>query len=48
MLTERQALSEEELAGWVSRFCKRKWNSEFSQEMSRSCAAIAAHWCAKE
>ena len=48
MLTERQVLSEEELAGWVSRFCKRKWNSEFSQEMSRSCAAIAAHWCAKE
>ena len=48
MLRDRQELSEEELAGWVSRFCKRKWNSEFSREMSRSCAAIAAHWCAKE
>ena len=48
MLRERQEISEEELAGWTNRFCKRKWNSEFSQEMSRSCTAIAAHWCAKE
>ena len=48
MLTQRQDMGDEELAGWVSRFCKRKWNSEFSREMSRSCAAMAAHWCAKE
>ena len=48
MLMERQALSEEELAGWVSRFCKRKWNSEFSQEMSRSCTAMVEAWRAKE
>lgn len=45
MLRERNGLSEEELAGWVRRFCKRKWNSEFSQEMSRSCAAMAKDWC---
>ena len=48
MLRQRQELSEEELAGWVSRFCKRKWNSEFSQEMSRSCTAMVEHWRAKE
>ena len=45
MLMERNNLSEEDLADWVRRFCKRKWNSEFSQEMSRSCAAMAKDWC---
>ena len=45
MLMERNHISEEELAGWVQRFCKRKWNSDFSQEMSRSCAAMAKAWC---
>ena len=44
MLRERQNLSEEELADWVRRFCKRKWNSEFSQEMSRSCNATVWFW----
>ena len=48
MLTQRQDMGDEELAGWVSRFCKRKWNSEFSCEMSRSCAAMVAHWLKKE
>ena len=48
MLAQRQEMGEEELAGWVSRFCKRKWNSEFSCEMSRSCAAMVAHWLKKE
>ena len=45
MLMERNDLSEEELEGWVRRFCKRKWNSAFSEEMSRSCAAMAKDWC---
>ena len=45
MLMERNGLSEEEFAGWVRRFCKRKWNSAFSEEMSRSCAAMAKDWC---
>ena len=48
MLRERQEISEEELAGWTNRFCKRKWNSEFSQEMSRSCTAMVEAWRTKE
>ena len=48
MLRDRQEISEEELAGWTNRFCKRKWNSEFSQEMSRSCTAMVEAWRAKE
>ena len=48
MLANRQEMDTEELAGWVSRFCKRKWNSEFSVEMSRSCTAMVQHWCEKE
>lgn len=38
-------LSGEELDSWIRRFCNRKWNSEFSEEMSRSAAAILADWC---
>ena len=45
MLMERNGLSEEEFTVWVQRFCGRKWNSAFSEEMSRSCAAMAADWC---
>ena len=48
MLAERQNLSEEALSGWVSRFCNRKWNSEFSREMSRSCAEMVRSWREKE
>ncbi len=48
MLAQRQEVSEEELAGWVRRFCKRKWNSEFSREMSRSCTAMVEAWHTKE
>ena len=44
MLAERQELTDEELVGWVQRFCKRKWNSDFSREMSRSCAEIYRNW----
>ena len=47
MLRERQEISEEELAGWTNRFCKRKWNSEFSQEMSRSCTEMVKDWCSE-
>lgn len=45
MLMERGDISGEDLAGWVRRFCKRKWNSAFSEEMSRSCAAMGKDWC---
>lgn len=44
MLAKRQDLTMEELAGWMRRFCKRKWNSEFSQEMSRSCNETVQFW----
>ena len=47
MLELQQGKSGEELADWINRFCKRKWNSEFSQEMSRSCAEIGKYWCAE-
>jgi nitroreductase/FMN reductase (NADPH)/FMN reductase [NAD(P)H] len=45
MLTGQTGRTGEELADCIGRFCKRKWNSDFSREMSRSCAKIAAHWC---
>ena len=48
MLSEQTGLQGEELAAWVRRFCKRKWNSDFSAEMSRSCGEIAAQWCGKK
>ncbi len=36
------------LEDWIKRFCKRKWNSEFSKEMSRSCKAILNYWLREE
>lgn len=39
-LTAQQGLEGTQLTGWIERFCKRKWNSEFSREMSRSCRAM--------
>jgi len=48
MLSEQTGREGEELADWIRRFCKRKWNSDFSVEMSRSCARMAEHWCGDE
>ena len=45
MLETQQDKSGEELADYIRRFCKRKWNSEFSQEMSRSCTEMVKDWC---
>ena len=45
MLSIQQGKSGEELADYIRRFCKRKWNSEFSQEMSRSCTEMVKDWC---
>lgn len=39
-LERQQGLGGEELHGWIGRFGNRKWNSDFSKEMSRSCAAM--------
>ena len=44
MLQIQQNKSGEDFADWLRRFCKRKWNSEFSREMSRSCRAIVEDW----
>lgn len=44
-LMKKQNLSEEELSDWVQKFCQRKWNSDFSVEMSRSARAILEDWC---
>ena len=45
MLKGRERKSDEEYADWIQRFCARKWNSDFSVEMSRSCRAMLADWC---
>lgn len=46
MLSKRQALAD--LPAWIRAFCKRKWNSDFSVEMSRSAAALITNWCKGE
>ena len=35
---------EDHLADWTRRFCKRKWNSTFSEEMTRSCREMIKNW----
>ena len=44
MLSQQQDKEGEELTDWLNRFCKRKWNSEFSREMSRSCTKMVKDW----
>ena len=44
MLENQQGKSGEALADYIRRFCQRKWNSDFSREMSRSCAAMVRDW----
>ena len=44
MLSQQQDKEGEELTDWLNRFCKRKWNSEFSREMSRSCTEMVKEW----
>jgi len=39
-LTVQQGLDGARLTGWIERFGSRKWNSEFSREMSRSCRVM--------
>ena len=45
MLKTQQGKEREEFTDWLNRFCKRKWNSEFSVEMSRSCTEMVKEWC---
>jgi nitroreductase/FMN reductase (NADPH)/FMN reductase [NAD(P)H] len=45
MLQSRNEVSEPDaLHDWIRRFCARKWNSAFSEEMSRSCRAMIQSW----
>lgn len=45
MLETQQGKSGQELADYIRRFCQRKWNSDFSREMSRSCTEMVKDWC---
>lgn len=47
MLSGQTGKTGEELSDYIVRFCKRKWNSEFSQEMSRSCTEMVKFWTGK-
>ena len=44
MLSGQNGKEGEALADYVVRFCNRKWNSEFSREMSRSCTEMVKDW----
>ena len=44
MLTSQNGKEGEELTDYIVRFCDRKWNSEFSREMSRSCTEMVKDW----
>ena len=44
MLEKRQGISGEDMDRWLLAFTKRKWNCDFSREMSRSAAQIIADW----
>ena len=48
MLASQQGKEGEELSDYIRRFCKRKWNSDFSVEMSRSCNVMVQNWCRKK
>ncbi len=48
MLGKQQELSGQALTDYVRRFCNRKWNCEFSQEMSRSCREMIRNWCGEQ
>ena len=45
MLEERQGLSGEDMDRWLMAFTKRKWNCDFSREMTRSAAQMIGEWC---
>ena len=45
MLKERQGLDDEGFDRWIMAFTKRKWNCDFSREMSRSAKQMIDEWC---
>ena len=44
MLSSQNGREGAELTDYIVRFCNRKWNSEFSREMSRSCTEMVKDW----
>ena len=44
MLKTRQGLDDEAFDRWIMAFTKRKWNCDFSREMSRSAAQMIDEW----
>ncbi len=44
MLGNRQEKVGDELIRWLKAFCKRKWNCDFSEEMTRSADQMIAEW----
>lgn len=46
MLRERQGLEGEAFERWLTAFAKRKWNCDFSREMSRSAKQMMEEWSA--
>ena len=48
MLAKRQGIEDSvRFADWMEKFCTRKWNSDFSIEMSRSAREIIKYFCKK-
>ena len=45
MLEKRQGLSGGDMDRWLMAFTKRKWNCDFSREMTRSAAQMIREWC---
>lgn len=46
MLMVRQDIGDEEaLSEYIRKFCERKYNSDFSREMSRSCEEMLKSFC---
>lgn len=43
-LKERQGLAGDALERWLTAFAKRKWNCDFSREMTRSAAKMIEEW----
>ncbi len=44
-LAQRDGIPAGHLPDRIRAFCQRKWNSDFSVEMSRSVAAMIKNWC---
>ncbi len=44
MLLEHEHVTEDRLPEHIRKFCQRKWNSDFSREMTRSCKEMLKSW----